>query len=262
MQLKGKFQEAIRKAADKRGYSIINNYSIVEEYPEIYKKCLPFTMTSKERIYALRKAVEYIVNLKLAGDFVECGVWKGGSAMVMAYTLLELGDDSRKIFLYDTFEGMSSPSKEDYRVSDHASASALMAKSKKKADDPENIWYFSPLSEVQNNLLSTGYPKDKLVFVKGKVEDTIPGSMPSQIALLRLDTDWYESTKHELTHLYPLLVNKGVLIIDDYGAWAGARKATDEFFKANKKSSILLNRVDATGRVGIKVSQNTELEKL
>jgi hypothetical protein len=252
MKLKWKFQEILRKMADKKGYSIINNYSIVDEYPEIYKKCLPFTMTSKERIYALRKAVEYVVDLGLAGDFVECGVWKGGSAMVMAYTLLELGDTSRKIYLYDTYEGMSSPSKDDYRMSDHADASSLMAKSKKRADDADNIWYFSPLSEVQNNLVLTGYPKDKLVFVKGKVEDTIPGSMPSQIALLRLDTDWYESTKHELTYLYPLLVNKGVLIIDDYGAWAGSRKATDEYFNANK-SRILLNRVDATGRVGIKV---------
>ncbi len=100
-------------------------------------------------------------------------------------------------------------------------------------------------------MASTGYPEERLHFVKGKVEETIPGDLPGKIALLRLDTDWYESTRHELEHLWPLLVPGGVLIIDDYGHWAGARRAVDEFF-ADRVDAPLLNRVDYTARVGVK----------
>lgn len=97
---------------------------------------------------------------------------------------------------------------------------------------------------------STNYPAEMLVFIKGKVEDTIPKTMPKHIALLRLDTDWYESTKHELLHLYPLLSKSGVLIIDDYGYWAGSKKAVDEYFS---KGEMLLNRIDYTSRIAIKI---------
>jgi hypothetical protein len=86
----------------------------------------------------------------------------------------------------------------------------------------------------------------------GKVEDTIPADIPEKIALLRLDTDWYESTKHELIHLFPRLQKGGVLIIDDYGFWKGARKAVDEYFAENN-IQILLNRIDDTGRMAIKL---------
>jgi hypothetical protein len=98
----------------------------------------------------------------------------------------------------------------------------------------------------------TKYPQNNLVFVKGMVENTIPASIPSQISLLRLDTDWFESTYHELKYLFPLLSNKGIVIIDDYGHWMGAKEATDKFFSENK-ILILLNRIDGTGRLGIKI---------
>jgi hypothetical protein len=97
-----------------------------------------------------------------------------------------------------------------------------------------------------------GYPKEKLHYVQGKVEDTIPGAAPGQIALLRLDTDWYESTHHELIHLYPRLSAGGVLIVDDYGHWQGSRRAVDEWI-AQTGARILLNRIDYTGRVAVKV---------
>lgn len=99
-------------------------------------------------------------------------------------------------------------------------------------------------------MAATGYPKDNIIFIKGKVEQTIPGTLPGKIALLRLDTDWYESTKHELNHLYPLLEKAGILIIDDYGAWQGARKAVDEYFSTN--GPVYLHRLDFTGRLVIK----------
>jgi hypothetical protein len=115
------------------------------------------------------------------------------------------------------------------------------------------VWAFAPLTEVKKNIERTGYPTDRLHFVKGKVEDTIPDSAPGQIAILRLDTDWYESTKHELIHLFPRLSNNGILIIDDYGAWAGARKAVDEYF-AMMGLKPFLNRIDVTGRLYLKTS--------
>lgn len=98
---------------------------------------------------------------------------------------------------------------------------------------------------------STAYPMENVHLVKGKVEDTIPKILPSQIALLRLDTDWYESTRHELIHLYPNLVKNGVLIIDDYGHWRGSKQATDEYFDGFAPKPFL-QRVDYTGRLSIK----------
>lgn len=98
----------------------------------------------------------------------------------------------------------------------------------------------------------TNFPEANLIYVKGKVEDTLPVNKPAgKIALLRLDTDWYESTKHELNILFPMLVQNGVLIIDDYGHWQGCRKAVDEYIQENKLP-LLLNRIDYTGRIAIK----------
>jgi len=247
----------VTKIVNALGYTIYKTprrkvekpFDMDDEYHALFEKCRAFTMTSTERMYALRKAVEYIVNSKLPGDFVECGVWRGGSAMLIALTLLEMEENTRRIYLYDTFEGMTEPTKNDYR----ATAGKTSAESVMRKDGIKTFksWCFSPLSEVETNMFSTGYPKDKLIFVKGKVEDTIPRTVPSSIALLRLDTDWYESTKHELVHLYPFLVEKGVLLIDDYGFWAGQRKAVDEYFAANK-ITMLLNRIELQARIGIK----------
>jgi len=167
---------------------------------------------------------------------------------MMALALLQKGDTSRDIYLFDTYEGMPEPGKKDQ---DLAGASAY-GTWKENQTEEVNKWCYSPLEEVQQNLLSTGYPKSQIHFVKGKVEDTIPATIPNQISLLRLDTDWYDSTYHELIHLFPRLAEKGVLIIDDYGHWQGAREATDQYFAENNVS-MLLNRIDYTGRIGIKI---------
>jgi hypothetical protein len=98
---------------------------------------------------------------------------------------------------------------------------------------------------------STGYPQNRVRFIKGRVEETVPGEAPEQIALLRLDTDWYESTQHELEYLFPRLAPGGVLILDDYGHWAGARKAVDDYI-ALHKLPLLLCRIDMSGRIAIK----------
>ena len=241
-----KIKEFIQSSVNLLGYEIVVHDKILKkELGEIYEKSKDYTMTSKERIYSLSKAVEHIVKANILGDFVECGVWKGGSAMAIAYTLIKMGETSRKIYLYDTYEGMPESTKEDKTFYNNKVAKGISNRNRK-----DKKWLFSPLEEVKKNILSTGYPSKNLVFIRGKVEDTIPKIMPSKIALLRLDTDWYESTKHELEYLYPLLSKGGVIIIDDYGHWRGSKKATDDYFK---KKPILLNRIDYSGRIAIKL---------
>lgn len=239
----------------KFGYRILKNEvsAIVDiegdkDFMEIYHKVKTFTMTSPERMYSLYKAVEYVVQNNIPGDFVECGVWRGGCSMIMALTLLKKGDSSRKIYLYDTYEGMSEPTDADKAFSGEPAQDLLNNQDRL---DVTSVWCYSAIDEVKANLVSTGYPLNKLEFVKGKVEDTIPATIPGQLAILRLDTDWFESTMHELQHLYPLLREKGVLIIDDYGHWEGARKAVDLYISQHKLN-LLLNRIDYTGRIAIK----------
>ena len=215
------------------------------EFMTIYEQVRDFTMSSIERMYSLYQSIHYIVDHNLPGDFVECGVWKGGSSMIIALTLKKLGVENRSIYMYDTYEGMSEPTDNDKDL--HGSSAESQLKTAEKTD---NIWCYSTLDEVKASMQRTGYPAGKIVFCKGKVEETIPHTIPEKIALLRLDTDWYESTRHELIHLYPLLCKQGVLILDDYGHWQGARKAVDEYFAAG--STLLLNRIDYTGRIAVK----------
>lgn len=217
-----------------------------EEFGDIFEKTKPFTMVSKERQYALYKAVEYVVKAKIPGDFVECGVWRGGNGMLIAHTLKKFGVTNRKIYLYDTYEGMAEPESIDVNVNDGTRASTYWKKQKKEGEK----WCYASFEEVRQNMRRTRYPEKNIVLVKGKVEDTIPKTIPARIAVLRLDTDWYSSTKHELHHLYPRLSRKGVLLIDDYGGWEGARRAVDEYFK---KQPVLLHRDDGTGRSCVKL---------
>lgn len=213
---------------------------------KIFQECKPYTMTSIERMYALYNAVKYVVQNNIEGDFVECGVWRGGSSMMIALTLNSMNIKDRKIYLYDTFEGMSEPTENDVDFRGGNADNLL----KQNIQDKENsVWCLADLQDVQNNMKLTQYPLGNVQFVKGKVEDTIPQTISEKIALLRLDTDWYESTAHELKYLYPNLSTKGVLIIDDYGHWEGCRKAVDEYFATN---TLLLNRIDYTGRIAIK----------
>ena len=252
--MKNKITTAIRSLMRRSGLDLMRDrekHTVRPAYPadfsatniEICDAVKPYTMTSPLRVNALIDAVRYITANNIAGAMVECGVWKGGSAMAMMLTLMKLGDESRDFYLYDTYTGMSTPSDAD--------VSFQGDKAHETFSEEGSDWCLSPLEEVKQNAFSTGYNKDKIYFIKGKVEDTIPETIPQSIAILRLDTDWYESTKHELIHLFPLLQSNGVLIIDDYGHWEGARKAVDEFISENN-IRILLNRIDYTGRIGIK----------
>jgi O-methyltransferase len=220
---------------------------IEDSFLEIYEKCKNYTMTSIERMYALYKATEYIVRNEIPGDIVECGVWKGGSMMLIAYILKKFGDYNRDLYLFDTFEGMPSPGEKDISYDD-IPASILL--SQQERNDESSIWSYAPLEEVEKNMLKVGYNNENIHFIKGKVEDTLADNAPECISLLRLDTDWYESTRHELLTLFPRICTGGVIIIDDYGHWRGARQAVDDYIRENNVK-ILLNRIDYTGRIGV-----------
>lgn len=248
--------DILKRVNLKLGYTLLSR-NTDKQFGNIYERCRKYTMTSEERMYALYNAVKYITDAKIKGDIVECGVWKGGSAMICAISLIGSKDKTRKIYLYDTFTGMSKPTKDDETEFNKEQTDKKWAKMQKNR---YNKWCYSPIDEVKKNMMSTGYPEDKMVFIKGKVENTIPEKIPKCIALLRLDTDWYSSTYHELKYLFPLLSERGVLIIDDYGHWAGAKKAVDKYFK-EKKINILLNPIDYSGRIGIKTKENKGARK-
>lgn len=211
------------------------------EFLSLWKRVFPYTMTSVERGYALFQSVRHVINNDIAGSFVECGVWKGGSCMLIALTLASMGVTDREIYLYDTFTGMTEPTDAD-RI-------AWNGRSVRERFERFASWAVD-LSEVSANLEATGYPLELLRYVEGDVLETLERELPGTIALLRLDTDWYESTVKELEILYPLLNAGGLLLLDDYGHFEGARKAVDEYFVVHP--APFFARVDYTGRVAVK----------
>ena len=238
------------EAADlARGELALGSYhtDVVPEEAEIIRAVKPYTLTSNEKLLVLIHAVNHVVDNDIPGAVVECGVWKGGSMMAAAKTLLKR-NVTRDLYLFDTFTGMTEPTARDVDVYGDAARSDYDAH---KRTDGEVDWCRAPLDEVRNNLLGTGYPVERMHFVRGPVEQTVPAEAPEVIAVLRLDTDWYESTKHEMQHLFPRLSKHGILIIDDYGYWRGQREAVDEYFGENGVK-LFLARVDHTGRVGMK----------
>lgn len=204
-----------------------------------------FTLTPHARVIALVDAVRHVVQHGVSGSIVECGVWRGGSMMAVAMTLLEQGDTSRDLYLFDTFTAMPPAGPEDYL------ANGQKVFDLSPGDEVPDEYAFLPLDAVRNAMASTGYPVERLHFVPGLVEDTIPSSAPDAVALCRLDTDYYSSTKHELEHLYPRLVPGGVLIIDDYGHFLGAKQAVDEFFP-DPSSRPFFHRIDYSARLVLK----------
>ena len=198
----------------------------------------PFTMTSVERIGALYDSLEYIRANNIQGDFVECGVWKGGNILgIMEYLAFHKMTD-RKVFLYDTFEGMTPPEDIDKDLNGRKAESIL-----------EDVMCISPIDEVRETLLRSSFPMANVTFVVGDVCKTLDSANhlhKNNLALLRLDTDWYASTKKEMEVLYPKLNFGGVLIVDDYGHWKGSKTAVDEYFEG-QGISPQIEQIDYTG---------------
>ena len=224
----------------------------IEATPEeiqLISSLRPYTMTSAERIWSLLHAVRYVVDEGIRGDLVECGVWRGGSVMAIAHQLSRMGVTDRRIWLFDTFAGMTAPTAEDIEAVSGTPAAQMLANT--EVGDGNNVWCIAGRSDVESNVRSTPYPNEMFTFVEGDVAQTLHQSAPESIALLRLDTDWYESTRLALEVLYPRLAIGGVCILDDYGHWQGARKAVDDYFTAQPYRPFM-HPIDFSGRLFIK----------
>lgn len=215
---------------------------------EIIREAQNFSMTSPERLWALLQAVKYLEINEIRGDFLECGVWKGGSSLLMARSLERIGSHQRNIFLFDTFNGMVEPTDLDREYTGQPAKEILASEISDKKNSAN--WAFSTLREVKKTMRRSKYPKQKIVYVVGDVCQTLEPNLPDQVALARLDTDWYESTKCELQLIMPRMVKGGVVIVDDYGHWSGSKLAVDEWLESVRPKP-LMNRIDYTGRMWV-----------
>jgi hypothetical protein len=257
MGIKGKIKNLVQDAIKLFGYELrgLKNYEFPVELSsddrELVKHVLDsnISMVSVAGLCATLKAAVYVAENQIEGDFVECGVWRGGNALIAAEVFSRYKLD-KKVYLFDTFAGMTEPSDDDRFISDNQPALKQFVVEER---DGHNNWCYAPVEEVKANFKDKGLLGENIVFVKGPVEETLvlEENLPTQISILRLDTDWYESTKLELETLYPRVTSGGCLIIDDYGFWSGSKKATDEYF-ANHKPQPLLNVVDSGRRMAIK----------
>jgi O-methyltransferase len=198
------------------------------------------TMTGENRILNLLNCVEYVVKAKLVGDFVECGVWRGGSILAMGHKLLQL-QQGRDIWAYDTFEGTPEPTKEDFVLETGQTMSSKWSAGKIAFASRGDFEFGA------KEFLETGV---NIIPIQGDIRTTLKNQKPKQISILRIDTDIYEPVKFALEELWGLITDGGVLIIDDYDTWAGAKKATDEFFESLGYVPLLM-RMD-TGRIILK----------
>lgn len=224
------------------------------DFPEIWERVRERTMTSHEKVYGLYQAVQYVIRQNIPGSIVECGVWRGGSMLTVAHLLDRLGVSDRDLYLFDTYEGMTEPTERDVQIKNQKFASDRLS-----AEDHSSwVWAIASLEDVKQGFEQVRYPADRTHFVQGPVEETIPERAPEQISILRLDTDWYASTKHELEQLYKRLAPGGVLIIDDYGTWQGSKDATDEFLAETGEPLLLVRATE--GRIAVKPGLPTNVK--
>jgi O-methyltransferase len=216
----------------------------------LYKEVKTLTMTPPDRVFALIDAMEYVCKNQIAGDFVECGVWRGGNAVIAANLFNRHGIKDKQIWLYDTFDGMVEPEEIDRSFKGEIAKEIF---SDVKTEKGGSTWSYASLDYVKKVMEKSTYPFQNFKFIQGKVEDTlvIAVNLPEKICLLRLDTDWYTSTKSEMDILFSKLAIGGVLIIDDYGDWQGSRKAVDEYL-ANHNIKMPLFRLGSGARIAVK----------
>jgi hypothetical protein len=202
---------------------------------DIIKFVTPFTSVSRERIINVLNLIDNINNNNIPGDFIEIGVWKGGLIMAIALKCIQLGID-RKIHAYDTFEGMTNPSYDDVDMNNEFAINIF-----------NKVQCVSLFNETKANIDKANY--SNIEYHVGDILKTDVSNIPVEIALLRLDTDWYESTKFELDYFEKNVVKDGFIIIDDYGHWKGCRKAVDDFIGSSlgMGKEIEINKIDYTG---------------
>ena len=224
-----------------------------DDFVELYRKNEAILGPFNSKLYTTYQTTKYVIDNNLPGDLVECGVYRGRQVVMMALTMMAFGEETKNIFLYDTFSGMTTPS--EFDVKKHRVHASTFEKNLEHNHLMQrggiNLRCYTPIDEVKDAVYASGYPSRRFKFIVGDVLNTLPNNFRTDIALLRLDTDWYESTRHELKHLYDKLTPLGALVIDDYGSWEGQRKAVDEFFQRQKKKPFLA-RTSRAERVSIK----------
>ena len=200
-----------------------------------------------------REALLYCKQNKIKGCYVECGVMAGKNPIIACNTIRQYNLDIIDIYMFDTFEGLTKPGKYDYSTNDpvyHMNNKQVIKNWEiNRTGENSSKWCYCSLDNVKNNVYKTKYPKDKLHFIKGDVMETLleEKNIPDKISVLRLDTDWYESSKFELEKLYHKVVEGGVVILDDYFHWDGQRRATDEFFQKNNINKVIFKNNKQTG---------------
>ena len=255
MKIQLKAKKLVNEIFNSLGYKILSKdtfnykFDLTDQETKILNYVLEnkLTMGSKDNLAATILAARYISKNKIKGDFVECGVWRGGHGIAAALTF-KLYSYNSKIICFDTFSGMTKPTDDDFSNNNKVKAVTQFNSS---ARDDHNEWCLASLEEVQANFFRAGVQKNNFQLIKGDVAETLPNFKVDSLSFLRLDTDWYESTKTELKYLWPLLSLNGVLIVDDYGHWQGSTKAVDEFFQSTP--TILFHAIDYTSRSGIKI---------
>ena len=244
-------RKAILRALNSTGFSLQRTIPafVDSEFKTTYEDLQHLTMVDWSGALSVWQAVEHVARNNIEGDFVECGVWRGGTSLLAHKRMTDCGLADRNLYLYDTFQGMSDPTSDDVDIGG-AIASQRMVTERKKANTI-NVWAYATKEDVENNINTVAGSSERFRLVEGKVEDTIPSIVPDTISVLRLDTDWYESTKHELVHLYDRLSVGGVLLIDDYGVWTGCKKAVDEYFETVDKKPYFVMTAKG-GLAGVK----------
>jgi O-methyltransferase len=218
-----------------------------------------YTMADEACLITLWQHTKYLETNSIVGDYVECGVWKGGCVALMALGNLSYGSTRRNIYLFDSFTDICEP---DKKVDGDKAIQQATEWSTTKGTDGK----LKPLEGFYDQFgghgtkaacievieKKVGYDKEKVHYIEGWFQDTFPihSKTIGQIALLRLDADWYASTKICLETFYDKVVDGGIIIIDDYGTYEGCKKAVDEFFLGKKKP--LLNHINKHSRYIIK----------
>lgn len=250
----------IKKIIKLFGYEIISNNDWLKKNENyiaevstkesaILNEIKDYTMTSIPSQWCLMQSINHVIRNNVEGSFVECGIFRGGNIILMS-KLLEEHKVEKKIFAFDTFQGMPLPEKIDFDLRGNSSIDKFTKLQNFESEGSQ--WCHCDIENVKNNIkkFNVNYLQN-VNFIKGKVEKTLLDfkNLPKKISLLRLDTDFYSSTKVELNILFPLLEKNGILIVDDYGHFMGAKKAVDEFFYEKK---VWFHRVDYSTRLLIK----------
>lgn len=202
-----------------------------------YQESSAVSMIPLVRLDNLQYCIADVVENEVPGDFIETGVWRGGATIFMRAALKVLDVTDRKIWAADSFEGLPEPDAEKYPLEAKAFKSAAMTRHYKHLA--------VSLEEVKRNFEAYSMLDDRIEFLKGWFKDTLPTAPIERLAIMRLDGDYYESTRDALVNLYDKLSVGGYVIIDDYGedAWTYCRKAVEEFREARQIDDPII-RVD------------------